>query len=157
MLFRGSVTRSSDDIRTVSPVPKLPDRFARLNQDTDKEMEMRQALLIDDEKEICELLCAMLKRTGTECTFAHSLEEGRRALGGVNFDAVFLDVNLPDGLGYELIPEIKAASPDARCIAISAMDNERSRAVAAGADVFIPKPFNRSVIFSSIRELGFNA
>ena len=118
---------------------------------------MKHALLIDDEREICELLCAMLKRNGTNCHYAHSLSEGREALTKTRFDAVFLDVNLPDGLGYELIPEIKAIAPDARCIAISAMDNEGARAVDAGADVFIPKPFSRSVIFASIRLLGFNA
>jgi len=62
---------------------------------------------------------------------------------------------LPDGLGYDLIPEIKASQPAARAIAISAMDSERGRAVAAGADLFVPKPFNRATILSSIRELGF--
>lgn len=123
----------------------------------DRKRKMKYALLVDDEQEICELLCAMLKRTGTQCHFAHSLAEGRAALANATFDAVFVDVNLPDGLGYELIPEVKAITPDARCIAISAMDGERGRAVAAGADVFIPKPFNRDDIFSSIRDLGFKA
>jgi len=123
----------------------------------EEEKVMKYALLVDDEHEICELLSAMLRRTGTRCTFAHSLAEGRAALAQGEFDAVFVDVNLPDGLGYELIPEVKAARPDARCIAISAMDSERGRAVAAGADVFIPKPFNREAIFSSIRDLGFQA
>ncbi|MGV3638444.1 MAG: response regulator transcription factor [Flavobacteriales bacterium] len=118
---------------------------------------MRKALLVDDEQEICELLCAMLRRTGTQCHFAHTLAEGRAALEQGKYDAVFVDVNLPDGLGYELIPEVKAVTPDARCIAISAMDSERGRAVAAGADVFIPKPFDRETIFSSIRALGFQA
>lgn len=118
---------------------------------------MKNALLVDDEQEICELLCAMLRRTGAQCHFAHSLAEGRAALAHDTYDAVFVDVNLPDGLGYDLIPEIKAKTPDARCIAISAMDAERGRAVAAGADVFIPKPFNREIIFSSMRELGFSA
>jgi len=123
----------------------------------ERERVMRNALLVDDEQEICELLCAMLRRTGTQCYFAHSLAEGRAALEQAKYDAVFVDVNLPDGLGYELIPEVKAVSPHARCIAISAMDSERGRAVAAGADVFIPKPFNREIIFSSIRTLGFQA
>ena len=123
----------------------------------ENEKVMKYALLIDDEQEICELLCAMLRRNGTQCYFAHSLAEGRAALTNAEYDAVFVDVNLPDGLGYELIPEVKAIRPEARCIAISAIDSERSRAVAAGADVFIPKPFNRETIFSSIRALGFNA
>lgn len=123
----------------------------------EEEKVMKYALLVDDEQEICELLCAMLRRNGTECRFAHSLAEGRAALADGAFDAVFVDVNLPDGLGYDLIPEVKAVTPGARCIAISAIDSERGRAVAAGADVFIPKPFNREAIFSSIRDLGFRA
>lgn len=118
---------------------------------------MKHALLVDDEPEICQLLSAILRRTGAECEIAHSIAEGRAALANSTYDAVFLDVNLPDGLGYDLIPEIKASKPDARCIAISAIDTERHRAVAAGADVFIPKPFNRDIIFSSIRDLGFTA
>ncbi len=123
----------------------------------EKDRTMKHVLLVDDEQEICELLSAMLKRTGTQCHFAHSLAQGRAALAYASYDAVFVDVNLPDGLGYELIPEVKAMLPDVRCIAISAMDGERGRAVAAGADVFIPKPFNRDIIFSSIRQLGFAA
>jgi DNA-binding response OmpR family regulator len=122
-----------------------------------EEKKMKYALLVDDEQEICQLLSAILRRAGTECAFAHSLAEGRAALALNTYDAVFLDVNLPDGLGYDLIPEIKAARPDACCIAISAMDTEGNRAVAAGADVFIPKPFNRDIIYSSIRDLGFTA
>ncbi len=116
---------------------------------------LKYALLVDDEPEICLLLANILRRTGTECAIAHSLEAGRAALLTTHFDAVFLDVHLPDGLGYDLIAEIKASQPGARAIAISAMDNERTRAVAAGADLFVSKPFNRAIILSSIRELGF--
>ncbi len=116
---------------------------------------MRRALLVDDEPEICMLLANILRRTGTECAIAHSLAAGRAALSSAHFDAVFLDVHLPDGLGYELIEDIKSTQPGARAIAISAMDSERSRAVAAGADLFVPKPFDRAVILNSIRQLGF--
>ena len=116
---------------------------------------LNHALLVDDEPEICMLLANILRRAGTECSIAHSLEARRAALLTARFDAVFLDVHLPDGLGYDLIPEIKASQPAARAIAISAMDSERGRAVAAGADLFVPKPFNRATILSSIRELGF--
>ncbi|HQV53171.1 MAG: response regulator [Flavobacteriales bacterium] len=118
---------------------------------------MNTVLLVDDEIEICELLCAMLKRTGVECTTAYSLEEGRKAIKEHDFDAVFLDVNLPDGLGYQLIPEIRSKMPNASCIAISAMDSERSNALKAGADTFLAKPFNRQDIFTKIKDLGFQA
>lgn len=116
---------------------------------------MKNALLVDDEPEICLLLGNMLRRAGVQCVLAHSVEEGRQALAKVQFDMVFLDVNLPDGLGYELVPDIKSSNPEARSIAISAMDNEGLNALDAGADVFIAKPFDRAIILSSIRDLGF--
>jgi two-component system, OmpR family, response regulator len=116
---------------------------------------MKNALLVDDEQEICLLLSNMLRRAGAECVFAHSVEEGRKALLDTHFDVVFLDVHLPDGLGYELVPEIKAAYPETFSIAISALDTEGPRALEAGADLFIPKPFNRVTIMTSIRDLGF--
>ncbi len=119
------------------------------------ETEMKHALLVDDEPEICLLLGNMLRRAGAACVIAHTVEEGREALEGTHFDLVFLDVHLPDGLGYELVPEIKAANPATRSIAISAVETEGPRALEAGADLFIPKPFDRSIILSSIRDLGF--
>ena len=115
------------------------------------------ALLVDDEPEICLLLSNVLRREGTRCVVAHSLAEGRTALGtDTHFDMVFLDVHLPDGLGYELVPVIKSTHPSAVSIVVSAMDTEAERAMNAGADLFITKPFDRSTILSSIRTLGLS-
>lgn len=121
---------------------------------SDIERTMRHALLIDDEPEICLLLSYMLRRVGAECVFAHSLAEGRKALDNGHFDVVFLDVHLPDGLGYELVPMIKSMDPNTRAIAISALDTEGPRALKAGADLFIAKPFDRATVLSSIHDLG---
>ncbi|HRH36942.1 MAG TPA: response regulator [Flavobacteriales bacterium] len=117
---------------------------------------LKNVLLVDDEPETCQLISSLLKRAGAECVLAHSLAEGRAALAKGGYDAVFFDVNLPDGLGYELISEIKVGASDTLCVAISAMDSEQGRAVRAGADIFIPKPFDRETLFSCIRSLGFH-
>lgn len=111
---------------------------------------MKRILLVDDEQEICTLLSGLLVRAGMSCRMAHSLAEGRSALKSGHFDAVFLDIHLPDGLGYELIPEIKHHMPQARCVTISAVDAERDRAMAHGADGFVAKPFSRSDIWRSL-------
>lgn len=107
---------------------------------------MKQVLLVDDEQEICTLVCSILSRAGYNCHQAHSLSQGRDALREGRFDAVVLDVHLPDGLGYDLIPEIRDRVPEARCITISAVDAERDRAMAKGADAFLSKPFTRAEI-----------
>lgn len=118
---------------------------------------MKHALLVDDEPEICQLLRNMLQRSGTQCDIAHSVKEGRKALKYGHYDAVFVDVHLPDGLGYDLFSDVRSGSPTTCLIAISAIDAEGERAVAEGADLFVPKPFNRSIIMSSIHDLGFKA
>ncbi len=114
-------------------------------------------LLIDDETEICFLLKNMLRRVGIECDMAHSMEQGRRQLGEGSYKAVFLDIHLPDGLGYQLIPEIRQSQPNAQVIAISAVDNEQKNAKDRGADLFIAKPFDKGSILGGLRSLGLTA
>lgn len=114
-------------------------------------------LLIDDEPEICFLVRNVLLRAGIQCQLAHSIAEGRKKLEAGNFLAVMLDIHLPDGKGYQLIPEIRAVQPGARVIAISAVDQERENATGRGADLFIAKPFNRSSILGGLRALGITA
>ena len=85
---------------------------------------------------------------------AHSLAEGREKLQSSGpFTGVFLDVNLPDGKGYELIPSIRERSPEARVIVISAMDQERVHAIKAGADLFLAKPLDRNSILEGLRKV----
>jgi two-component system OmpR family response regulator len=110
-------------------------------------------LLVDDEQEICVLLNAMLARFGARSVMAHSVAEARGSFEEGPFDGVFLDVNLPDGKGYELIPAIRATSPGSRVIVISAMDQEREHAMAAGADLFLSKPLDRRTILEGMERI----
>ena len=113
-----------------------------------------KVLVVDDEREICFLLSTMLERTGARCRSAYSLSDGQEALNTAEYDVVFLDINLPDGLGYNLIPVIRSGHPQTRIIAISAVDQERARAHERGADTFVSKPFDRNTIFSTLQRLG---
>lgn len=114
-----------------------------------------QILVVDDEVEICLLLSGMLKKMGFAVTYAHSVSEGLKKLIENNYDIVFLDLNLPDGLGFYLIPEVKKTNPDAKVIIISAYDGnvERQKASSEGASFFIPKPFNKKMIVNALEEL----
>lgn len=114
-------------------------------------------LLIDDETEICFLLKNMLRREGIGCDVAFSMAEGREQLLSGHYAAVFLDIHLPDGLGYQMIPEIRDRQPDVQVIAISAVDNEAENANKQGADLFIAKPFDKGSILGGLRSLGLTA
>ncbi|HQW05568.1 MAG: response regulator [Flavobacteriales bacterium] len=110
----------------------------------------KRILLVDDEPEICFLLQNLIQRAGMECRITNTLGQARVALAEGKFDAVFLDVHLSDGRGYDLISDIRKTAPGTRCIAISAVDDERGNAMQAGADAFIPKPFTQAEILLSL-------
>ena len=111
----------------------------------------KYVLIVDDEADICLLLSGLLRRLGYHPTCAHYLEEGRQCLKRQHFDVVFLDLNLPDGIGFDLLPVIKSGfsvleSP--KVVMISAFDGmaERKRATDQGADYFMGKPFTRKTV-----------
>ena len=105
----------------------------------------KRILIVDDEADICLLLSGLLRRLGYQPTCANFIEDGRQCLNSQQFDAIFLDLNLPDGLGFDLLPFIKEGQREAKVIMISAFDGqaERRRATEQGADYFIGKPFTR--------------
>lgn len=105
----------------------------------------KRVLIIDDESDICLLLSGLLRKLGYIPTCAQYIEEGRQCLQSQQYDAIFLDLNLPDGLGFDLLPIIRKDQKNARVIMISAFDGqaERRRAIDQGADFFVGKPFTR--------------
>lgn len=108
---------------------------------------MKKVLIVDDEADICLLLSGLLRRLGYQPTCANFLEEGRQCISIQQFDAVFLDLNLPDGLGFDLLPLIKL-NDETKVVMISAFDGmaERRRASEGGADYFMGKPFTRKTV-----------
>ncbi len=115
----------------------------------------KRVLIVDDEADICLLLSGLLRRLGYQPTCAHFIEEGRQCLNSQQFDAVFLDLNLPDGLGFDLLPFIKEDQSKAKIIMISAFDGqaERRRATEQGADYFIGKPFTRRSVEMALQTI----
>lgn len=98
------------------------------------------ALIIDDEEDICMLLKMILKKHNMDVHVALNLAEGIRTTALVKPSVIFLDNNLPDGLGIENIEKIKAISKSSKVMMISAMSNLQEKAIANGAFMFIDKP-----------------
>jgi DNA-binding response OmpR family regulator len=74
--------------------------------------------------------------------------EARAAFRSDRFDLVFLDLNLPDADGIELLDEIRGISPKTRVVIVTgdATDANREAARKAGADRFVEKPFDLALI-----------
>ena len=99
-------------------------------------------LLVEDEAMLRRRLAAQLERLGAEVAAAEDLRTARRLLAAGGFDFALLDVNLPDGLGTELLRE-KAFDPTPAwwCLPRMAAWAGQSRPCAWGLD-YLLKPFD---------------
>ncbi|MEQ9423756.1 MAG: response regulator [Cyclobacteriaceae bacterium] len=115
-------------------------------------MQNKEVLIVDDEQEICMLLSNIVKKAGREPLSVNSIAEAKSQIKKHIPDTVFLDVNLPDGVGLDLIPVIKTKKPKAKIIVISAHDGveEQQEALNIGADQFIGKPFTSQQVLHSL-------
>ena len=113
-----------------------------------KHRNLKKALIIDDELDICLLLKGILRPIGIDASYSTSLMKGISELASDNFGILFLDNNLPDGSGMDQISLIKQQNPGLKIIMISAYDGEaeRNQAKANGAIDFIGKPFSIGTI-----------
>ena len=82
-------------------------------------------LIVDDERDIRELLVLTLGRMGLRISTAANLAEARELLASNSFDLCLTDMRLPDGNGIELVTEITRdypATPVAMITAFGSMD-----------------------------------
>lgn len=97
-----------------------------------------KVLIIDDELDICYLLSGILKQKKIKTSYVNTLTEAVAALRNDTPALLFLDNNLPDGVGLDFIRHIKHNYPIVKIIMITAHDGaaERNKAYTEGVDFF---------------------
>jgi DNA-binding NtrC family response regulator len=100
-------------------------------------------LVLDDEALLRRHIAATLERLGADVSVADSVSAARRLANELNFDFVLLDVNLPDGLGTDLLRE-KAFGSHTGAIVMTAEGGIRGaiEAIQLGAIDYLTKPFD---------------
>ena len=106
------------------------------------------ALIIDDETDICYLLGNVLKKRDIQSKFVNTLKEAANILESNDPEIIFLDNHLPDGLGVNFIGFIKRFHPKTKIIMITAHDTivDKQKAINEGVDFFIGKPFTKETV-----------
>ena len=105
---------------------------------------MEDFIICDDAAIVRETLQDIIKREGyRNITLAETGEQLLTALNRKEPYAIFLDINLPDSNGLELLQKIKAQSSRIKVIMVSADVTKatQDKAVQYGADAYITKPF----------------
>jgi DNA-binding NtrC family response regulator len=107
----------------------------------------RTMLVLEDEPLLRIQIRSQLERLDAEVSVAESLAAARRCLGAENFDFALLDVNLPDGLGTDLLKE--KVFPLATAVVVMTAQGSIASAVEAmklGAADYLTKPFDPDVL-----------
>ncbi len=104
---------------------------------------MEKILIVEDDNALASGLC----RAFPGSVSAGDLKTARRIISENKISLIILDVNLPDGNGFDFLPEIKA-SFDIPVIMLTANDLESDivSGLEAGADDYITKPFSLAVL-----------
>tara|TARA_B110000305_G_scaffold34375_1_gene33946 strand:+ start:7409 stop:8815 length:1407 start_codon:yes stop_codon:yes gene_type:complete len=115
-------------------------------------MSKRNALIVDDEPDIRELLEITLGRMGIETLSAKDVTAAKALLQAHEFDFCLTDMNLPDGNGIELVQHITSNYPQLPVAMITAHGSMDSavEALKAGAFDFVSKPVNLKLLRSLV-------
>lgn len=116
----------------------------------------KKILIVEDEESSKEFLTVILGRTGANWVCVTNGKEAREQYRDLkNFDAVLLDIRLPDVSGWELAMEIKALNPKLPVIAQTAfaMASDRRKSEEAGCDGYISKPLTISSVLETLAQL----
>ncbi len=102
-----------------------------------------QILVIDDDKAMRDACFQILSRQGFRVELAASAKQGLSLLERQSFDAILLDLVMPDMDGLEALKKIRALDPDVEVIIITGYGTIQSavESIKAGAFHFLSKPF----------------
>ena len=109
-------------------------------------------LIVDDQQTFARNLSSHLRSAGFIAHAAPDSDTARGLLDGEHFDAMCLDLNLPDGDGLDLLAEVRGSLPEIPVVVMSGEDSKanRRRAATLGAAAFLCKPFSLSEIRARI-------
>lgn len=116
--------------------------------------------LIDDEREICDLLRLFLESRGHRCVVAHDGGKGLELIRTHRPAAVFLDLQMPVMNGYEVLNALRAdpiigRTPVLLMTALTKGSDATTTewAKSSGADYFLNKPFDFDQLLSAVETL----
>src|SRR5690606_13648161 len=110
-------------------------------------------LLIEDEKEMRQILRQTLERENYTVESARNYREALSKVGVYEYDCILLDIGLPDGNGLEILKELKRQNKSDGVIIISPKNSldDKLKGLNLGADDYLPKPFHMAELNARVK------
>jgi DNA-binding response OmpR family regulator len=111
-----------------------------------------RVLLVDDDRELLDLMQFALKRAGLVAVLAYDVAGALRSFAEQRPDIAVLDVNLGAGSGFELLQELRRQS-DLPVIMLTARagEDDKIKGLELGADDYVTKPFSPRELVARVR------
>ena len=120
-------------------------------------MKTPHILLVDDEPNIVMSLEFLMRKNGYQVGIARNGTEALAAITQTPYDLVLLDVMMPDVDGYQVCRQIRERPSRAQTkvifLSAKSQPTDVAQGYAAGADLYIPKPFSARQLMDKIRGL----
>ena len=112
-------------------------------------------LIVEDETRLGQFLKQGLSENAYTTQWVATCAEANDALSESQFDAIVLDLNLPDGDGLDLVQTWRASGFNEPVLILSARDSmeDRIKGLDFGADDYLPKPFSIEELLAHLRAL----
>src|ERR1700744_295417 len=110
---------------------------------------MKKVLIIDDEADLCFLLKLYLNLKHYDVVVANTLVDGLRKINSYHPDILFLDNNLPDGLGWNIACDISGVNPGLKINLMTGQTNVSAQPCVEQFTI-IEKPLSYSKIDKSL-------
>ena len=115
----------------------------------------KKNVIIEDELELAVTIANYLSCEKYICETASTYAEALEKIDLYNYECIILDLNLPDGSGFDIIKILKIKQSESGIIIISARDalNDKIVGLDLGADDYLAKPFNLSALNARLRSV----
>ncbi len=112
-------------------------------------------LVIEDERELRETISEFFKNIGELVVTAKDKFDAEDKLLSHQFDAIILDITLPDGSGLDILPIINDTQDNSGVLILSAKNSldDKIKGLDLGADDYLTKPFHLAELNSRVKAL----
>lgn len=115
---------------------------------------MKRILIVDDDKDLALITADTLEAYGYCTSMVYSVEETFEILTREHFDLILLDINLPDGTGFELCQEIRDMSKVPVIFASArTSEDDKIKGLDMGGDDYMEKPYSLKELLARINAL----
>ena len=117
-------------------------------------MDQKCIMIVDDDDDLSMLICDMLEDAGYIATHVACMEEAYEQMQKQMPHLILLDINLPDGNGFELCRELRTRSQVPVIFASArTSEDDKVEGLDMGADDYLAKPYSLKELMSRIRSL----